>query len=330
MEGMNLPECVCRSGSRSPKEYNLDSISIRDTASQLSKIRLTWSTPPKVVLIIYKEEIGEASSIANEISNLVCAKNPGTIVYLQTIPCPDDVDVIITVGGDGTVLLAAWKFQCVCPPILPLYCGTLGFLTVAPAEKFQSVVPLMLESNPRMNIRMRLTATIVDEDGRVVLMRTILNDITIDRGPSQHMSVLNIFGDGHFLTTLSGDGMVVATPTGSTAYSMSAGGSVVHPHVPGILITPICPHSLSFRPLIVPDWMELELLISPENRSKNLWVSFDGRERFETQRNQRLEIKMSPYPVSTICGSDPTLDWLSSLSRCLAYNQRDSSKYAPN
>ena len=99
----------------------------------------------------------------------------------------------------------------------------------------------MLESNPRMNIRMRLTATIRDENDKVVLMRTILNDITIDRGPSQHMSVLNIFGDGHFLTTLSGDGIVVATPTGSTAYSMSAGGSVVHPHVPGILITPICP-----------------------------------------------------------------------------------------
>ena len=136
MEGLNLPECVCRSGSRSPKEYNRDTISIRDTASQLSKIRLTWSTFPKIILIIYKEEVKEASLIANEISSLICIKNPEVKIYLQTIPCPDDVDVIITVGGDGTVLLAAWKFQCVCPPILPLYCGTLGFLTVTPAEDF--------------------------------------------------------------------------------------------------------------------------------------------------------------------------------------------------
>ena len=82
MEGLNLPECVCRSGSRSPKEYNMDSISIRDTASQLSKIRLTWPTFPKAILIIYKEEVNEAGLIAKEISNFIRAKNPETIGLL--------------------------------------------------------------------------------------------------------------------------------------------------------------------------------------------------------------------------------------------------------
>src|ERR1700733_9380716 len=115
MEGLNLPKCVCRSGSRSPKEYSIDSISIRDTASQLSKIRLSWPTFPKAILIIYKEEVNEAASIAKEIGSFISAKNSETIVYFQNTECPYDVDVIITIGGDGTVLLAAWKFQSVCP-----------------------------------------------------------------------------------------------------------------------------------------------------------------------------------------------------------------------
>lgn len=304
-------------------------MSIRETARELTRMRLQWSSPPQAILLIFKESTSEVLSLAQDMLHWI-KQNSKAQPYTYNVQIDgalqyDDrvlIDLVITVGGDGTVLLAAWLFQQVSPPILPLYCGTLGFLTVYPARSFETAIKRTLEGGSRMNVRMRMMAAVLSEDGKVLNRRTVLNDLVVDRGASQHMAQLEIHGDGHYLTRVSGDGVVVATPTGSTAYSMSAGGSVTHPDVPGLLITPICPHSLSFRPLIVPDWIEIRLIISESNRSDCLWVSFDGRERLEVRRHQSVEISMSPFPLSTICADNPTADWLNSLARCLAWNQR--------
>lgn len=111
----------------------------------------------------------------------------------------------------------------------------------------------------------------------------VLNDLVVDRGPSPYVSLLEIFGDEHHLTTVQADGLTVSTPTGSTAYSLSAGGSLVHPQIPAILITPICPHTLSFRPMLLPDGMELRICV-PYNSRSTAWASFDGRGRVELKR----------------------------------------------
>jgi NAD+ kinase len=150
---------------------------------------------------------------------------------------------------------------------------------------------------------------------RPVEVFEVLNDLVVDRGPSPYVSMLELFGaaafssstdllhvseltnttapfpprlsgDEHHMTTVQADGLTISTPTGSTAYSLSAGGSLVHPEIPAILITPICPHTLSFRPMLLPDSMELRICV-PYNSRSTAWASFDGRGRVELKRVSR-------------------------------------------
>lgn len=114
----------------------------------------------------------------------------------------------------------------------------------------------------------------------------VLNEVVIDRGPSPYLSNIDLFLDGKHITSVQGDGLIISTPTGSTAYSGSAGGSMVHPSVPCIMVTPICPHSLSFRPIVVPAGVELKISISPDSRNTS-WVSFDGRNHQELLHGDR-------------------------------------------
>ncbi|KAF8557981.1 ATP-NAD kinase [Imleria badia] len=153
----------------------------------------------------------------------------------------------------------------------------------------------------------------------------VLNDLVVDRGPSPYVSVLELFGDEHHMTTVQADGLCVATPTGSTAYSLSAGGSLVHPEIPAILISPICPHTLSFRPMLLPDSMELRICV-PYNSRSNAWASFDGRGRVELKQGDHIKISASKYPFPTVCADNQSTDWFHSISRTLKWNERQRQK----
>jgi NAD kinase len=172
------------------------------------------------------------------------------------------IDFVITLGGDGTVLFASSLFQGRMPPILPFNLGSLGFMGVFSFKDFKATVSNVIEKELRVNMRMRLECEIVRGTDSKESVETqqppsvtdstptkfqILNDVVIDRGPSAYLSNLELYGNEAHITTVQADGLVIATPTGSTAYSLSAGGSVVHPQVSCILVTPICPHTLSFR-----------------------------------------------------------------------------------
>ncbi|KAI9011731.1 ATP-NAD kinase-like domain-containing protein [Hyaloraphidium curvatum] len=149
----------------------------------------------------------------------------------------------------------------------------------------------------------------------------ILNDLVVDRGPSPYISQLELYGDEKHLTTVQADGLVIATPTGSTAYSLSAGGSMVHPEVPAILVTPICAHTLSFRPMLLPDAMELRIVV-PRNSRNTAYCSFDGRHRIELRQGDFVTVTASPFPCPTICAKSQSDDWFESLARCLRWNER--------
>ncbi|KAG8684346.1 hypothetical protein FRC09_015445 [Ceratobasidium sp. 395] len=153
----------------------------------------------------------------------------------------------------------------------------------------------------------------------------VLNDLVIDRGPSPYVSMLELFGDEHHMTTVQGDGLTVSTPTGSTAYSLSAGGSLVHPEIPAILITPICPHTLSFRPMLLPDSMELRVCV-PYNSRSTAWASFDGRGRVELKPGDHIKITASKYPFPTVCNDKQSTDWFHSISRTFKWNERERQK----
>jgi NAD+ kinase len=153
----------------------------------------------------------------------------------------------------------------------------------------------------------------------------VLNEAVIDRGSSPFLSAIDLECDDEYITTVQGDGLIIATPTGSTAYSLAAGGSMVHPSVPAILVTPICPHTLSFRPLLVPDSSILSCKV-PYDARNSAWVAFDGKFRKELQRGDRMDVHMSLHPAPTINRLSFTGDWFNPLRSQFMFNLRPKQK----
>lgn len=257
------------------------------------------------------------------------------------------VDFIICLGGDGTLLYASSLFQESVPPVMAFHLGSLGFLTPFKFDTYQSQLTQIIEGNAAIVLRSRLQVRVlkenwekkdtVDEKGiiltnkdvessRKAVQYQVLNEVVVDRGPSSYLSNVDLFLDGHLITTVQGDGLIVSTPTGSTAYAVAAGASMIHPNVPAIMITPICPHSLSFRPIVVPAGVELKIKLSPDARN-TAWVSFDGRKRQEICHGDSITITTSCFPVPSICFRDPVTDWFESLATCLHWNVRKKQNY---
>ncbi|KAF7645813.1 hypothetical protein LDENG_00197940 [Lucifuga dentata] len=257
------------------------------------------------------------------------------------------VDFIICLGGDGTLLYASSLFQDSVPPVMAFHLGSLGFLTPFKFDTYQSQVTQVIEGNAAIVLRSRLKVRVlkenwekkakVDEKGviltngdvegsRKAAQYQVLNEVVVDRGPSSYLSNVDLFLDGHLITTVQGDGVIVSTPTGSTAYAVAAGASMIHPNVPAIMITPICPHSLSFRPIVVPAGVELKIMLSRDARN-TAWVSFDGRKRQEICHGDSITITTSCFPVPSICFRDPVNDWFESLAECLHWNVRKKQNY---
>uniref|UniRef100_A0A0K8UWE6 NAD(+) kinase n=1 Tax=Bactrocera latifrons TaxID=174628 RepID=A0A0K8UWE6_BACLA len=270
----------------------------------------------------------------------------------------DRIDFIVCLGGDGTLLYASLLFQQSVPPVMAFHLGSLGFLTPFEFENFQEQVTNVLEGHAALTLRSRLRCVIYRKNDRRKESESdstnqftknaynyqtdgsdgtnksgsrgstnilVLNEVVIDRGPSPYLSNIDLFLDGKYITSVQGDGLIVSTPTGSTAYAVAAGASMIHPSVPAIMVTPICPHSLSFRPIVVPAGVELKISISPDSRNTS-WVSFDGRNRQELLHGDCLRVTTSIYPVPSICAQDQISDWFDSLAECLHWNVRKKQK----
>ncbi|XP_032306015.1 NAD kinase isoform X3 [Drosophila ananassae] len=276
----------------------------------------------------------------------------------------DRIDFIVCLGGDGTLLYASQLFQQSVPPVMAFYLGSLGFLTPFQCENFQDQVTNVLEGHAALTLRSRLRCSIhrkgerrkesLQAAGSSNLLKPslqrqlnyvevnhsagsnnnncnannsilVLNEVVINRGPSPYLSNIDIFLDGKYITSVQGDGLIVSTPTGSTAYAAAAGASMIHPSVPAILVTPICPHSLSFRPIVVPAGVELKISISPDSRNTSR-VSFDGRNDQELNHGDSLRVTTSIYPVPSICSQDQISDWFDSLAEGLHWNVRKRQK----
>ncbi|CAL9703602.1 unnamed protein product [Knipowitschia caucasica] len=251
------------------------------------------------------------------------------------------VDFIICLGGDGTLLYASSLFQESVPPVIAFHLGSLGFLTPFKFDTYQSQLTQVIQGNAalvlRSRLRVRVTKGGIEKNGLSLTngevdkaLHTddyqVLNEVVVDRGPSSYLSNVDLFLDGHLITTVQGDGLIVSTPTGSTAYAAAAGASMIHPNVPAMMITPICPHSLSFRPIVVPAGVQLKIMLSCDARH-TAWVSFDGRKRQEICHSDSISITTSCFPVPSVCFRDPVIDWFESLAQCLHWNVRKRQNY---
>ncbi|KAG0282621.1 hypothetical protein BGZ96_000297, partial [Linnemannia gamsii] len=149
----------------------------------------------------------------------------------------------------------------------------------------------------------------------------VLNEVTLDRGSNAGMLQIELFVDGNHVTTILADGLVIATATGSTAYSLSIGGSLIHPDKNSVIISPIAPHSLTARPMIIPGTKHLRVCVPASSRT-TAWASFDGRHRQELDRGDSIMITASRYPAATICRRDQSTDWFTGLTQVLNWNSR--------
>jgi len=244
---------------------------------------------------------------------------------------PEKFDLVLTLGGDGTVLYTSYLFQRVVPPILSFSLGSLGFLTNFEFASYKKHLNnIMGDRGMRVNLRMRFTCTVFranhnkQKRGEVVEGEQfeVLNELVIDRGPSPYVSNLELYGDNELLTIIQADGCIFSTPTGSTAYSLSAGGPLTHPSIPGILLTPICPHTLSFRPMVLSDTLMLKVCVPRSSRS-TAYASFDGKGRVELRRGDCVQVEAGRYPFPTVVGEGGTGgEWFESVRRALRWNHR--------
>lgn len=238
------------------------------------------------------------------------------------------VDMTICLGGDGVILHASKLFHGACPPVIAFSMGSMGFLASHPLESFTTALKKATKSmrGNFVTMRMRLKCEIVRAgDSSPSEEFSVLNEAVVSRGTNPYLSMIECFERGRLIAKVQADGVILSTPTGSTAYSAAAGGSMVHPSVPGILFTPICPHTLSFRPVVLPDSSELELRIPPDARS-SAFAFFDGEQRRNLAHGDRLRVRRSEHPMPTISQEDQTGDWFSSLYRCLSWNERVEQK----
>ncbi|KAH7834009.1 hypothetical protein Vadar_011885 [Vaccinium darrowii] len=313
---------------------------------------LMWKSTPKTVLLLKKlgqELMEEAKEVASFLYHQekmcvlvepdvhdIFARIPGfgfvqTFYSQDTSDLHERVDFVACLGGDGVILHASNLFRGAVPPVVSFNLGSLGFLTSHNFEDFRQDLKQVICGNNTMDgvyitLRMRLRCEIY-RNGKAMPGKVfdVLNEVVVDRGSNPYISKIECFEHDHLITKVQGDGVIVATPTGSTAYSTAAGGSMVHPNVPCMLFTPICPHSLSFRPVILPDSARLELKI-PEDARSNAWVSFDGKRRQQLSRGDSVRIFMSQHPLPTVNKADQTGDWFRSLIRCLNWNERLDQK----
>ncbi|KAG7400752.1 hypothetical protein PHYBOEH_004558 [Phytophthora boehmeriae] len=320
---------------------------IRTQHRSRNNVQLMWDEPPKTVLIVKKPNEPDTTDVLTRLSAwLNKEKNldvlleppvheelalPNTRTWAKSEDWAEvqgGIDFVISLGGDGTVLWVSSLFSKSVPPVLSFAMGSLGFLTPFDSENAIEHITNVVNGGFYMSLRSRLVCTIYRDGKEREIPGNLhaLNEIVIDRGPSGALVELNCYCDGLEFTKIAADGIIIATPTGSTAYSLSAGGSMAHPSVPSMLFTPICPHTLSFRPLIFHDSATLKIELPTTSRGSSCYVSFDGKNRVRLDRGDSIVVRVSSYPLPSICRVNENQDWFESMITNLNWNQRRAQK----
>jgi NAD+ kinase len=216
---------------------------------------------------------------------------------LDTLPMLDDAvlpgatDLAIVLGGDGTMLSVARRLAPHEVPLIGVNLGRLGFLTDIPLARLEPTLGAMLEGRFTEERRTLLDVTVARRDGSTA-EAPALNEVVVNRGGLGSMIECAVHIDGRFVYAMRADGVIVATPTGSTAYSLSTGGPIIAPEVPAFALVPIAPHALTHRPIAVPDSSTIEITV---NRGRDAAVHCDGQAHFELAEDDRVIARRAPH-----------------------------------
>ncbi|PVU96023.1 hypothetical protein BB559_002533 [Furculomyces boomerangus] len=299
---------------------------------------------PSKALVVMKSGVETTVNALKSLSTWMNEKYPYVTIYVESSIVPKiselgfrfeeyepdvhkkSIDFIITLGGDGTLLRASSLFQEKIPPILSFSMGTLGFLLPFDFKNFKNVINSFINDNFYVMYRMRLGFTChkANGDNMNIDMKTAMNEVTIHRGHFEHLTTLNTYINDQILTTVVADGLVVSTPSGSTAYSLSAGGPLMHPALESTVITPICPRSLSFRSIVLPIDAMIKLELSKQSRGYTTLVA-DGMYLGKLSFGDYISIKSSEHPIPCITLNATRINWVNKVNQMLKFNQTFSS-----
>ena len=206
-------------------------------------------------------------------------------------------DILVSIGGDGTILRAATFVRDSGIPIIGINAGRLGFLAKVPKENIETFLQLVLEKNYSISQRTLLSLECSPENEQINEMNFAMNEVTVSRKDTTSMITIETSLNDEYLNSYWADGLIISTPTGSTGYSLSCGGPILTPEVKGLVITPIAPHNLNARPLVIPDDTEIKLKVS--GREDQYLVSLDSRIA-TLNNNSVLTIRKTPFQINMV------------------------------
>lgn len=202
------------------------------------------------------------------------------------------VDIVVVVGGDGSLLIAARRVAKYGIPIIGVNLGRLGFLTEVCRETAFQQLEVILSKPLCLSKRMMLRAYLY-RDGKEILVADVLNDVVVNKAILARIVDVAVYMGDRYITTYNGDGIIISTPNGSTAYALSAGGPIVYPVMDVFVVVPICPHTLTDRPLILPTIESITIEIV--SKDKDAWLTLDGQEGTQLFYGDKIVVKKSPY-----------------------------------
>lgn len=221
------------------------------------------------------------------------------------------VDMVVVFGGDGTLLMAARMVMGSDAPVLGVNLGGFGFMTVVNLNEMLGTMELILNGEYSISRRMMLSVSVEDVN------YPALNDVVINRGNLSRIVNLETFVNGKYLSTFKADGLIISTPTGSTAYSLSSGGPIIMPELDSIIINPICPHILTNRPVVLPPDSVIEVIVWTKKGEAS--VTLDGQDLFVLKSGDRVGIKKSENHINLI--ESPQRDYLEILRTKLGWGE---------
>ena len=234
---------------------------------------------------------------------------------------PSQVDIFVVLGGDGTLLSMARAIaeSGKDVPILAVNFGSLGFLTEITRPEIHQALDTVINGRATYDLRMMLRATTTRGSG-APFSHMALNDVVFTRTAISRMIELSVSVGDQFVTAVKADGLIVATPTGSTAYNLAAGGPIVHPSMDALVLTPIAPHMLTNRPIVIPTEREVRVRSTSSNAGDEVYVTIDGQTGFGLHENDQLTITKSDRPLRLIRST--TRSYFEVLRQKLKWNER--------
>lgn len=262
------------------------------------------------VAVVAKLHVDEAGEVVNALAEWLGKRNIRIVVEqllareihreAETFALnkiPTDVDMVLVLGGDGTLLSVARGMRNRQLPILGVNLGSLGFLTNVVVKDLYATLEAILDGRYRVDHRIMLRSTLIRK-GEVIAKEVVFNDVVITKGAIARIIEVGVDIDDHFVAVTRADGLIVSTPTGSTAYSLGAGGPILYPSLDAVILTPICPHTLTNRPVVVSDRSEIHLTLRGD--PGEVYVTFDGQTSEPMQPGDVVQVRKSRSAVKLI------------------------------